>query len=86
MSKRETKKKKKNLEEIEKNPTSTKLECENEPSPEVFQEAKIFSCVEAVVRVTDDIPLLNWIPHFAMKMRTGRRWKKSVAQLEKRRP
>ena len=41
---------------------------------------KIYSCVEVVVRITDDIPLLNWIPHFAMKLKTGRRWKKSVAQ------
>ena len=35
-------------------------------------------------RITDDISLLNWIPHFAMqllnKMRTGRRWRKSMAQ------
>ena len=82
----------------------TTLECENEPSPEVFQEVKIYSCVEGVVRkvkrqyrtfkisterntsarITDHIPLLNWIPHFALrflnKMRTGRRWKKSIAQ------
>ena len=43
------------------------LEYENEPSPEVFQEVKIYSCVEVVVRITDDIPLLNWIPHFAMR-------------------
>ena len=62
----------------------TILECESEPSPEVFQDTKIHSCVLAVVRITDDIPLLNWIPRFAMrflnKMRTGRRWKKSVVQ------
>ena len=82
----------------------TTLEHENEPRPEVFQEVKIYSCVEVVVRkvkrhcrtskisaerntsarITDDIPLLNWIPHFAMrflnKMRTGRRWKKLIAQ------
>ena len=36
------------------------------------------------VRITDDISLLNWIPHFAMqclnKMRTGRRWRKPVVQ------
>ena len=36
------------------------------------------------VRITDDISLLNWIPHFAMqflnKMRTGRRWRKPMAQ------
>ena len=36
--------------------------------------------------ITDDIPLLNWIPHFARrflnKMRTGRGWKGSLAQLE----
>ena len=51
-----------------------------EPNPEVFQQVKIDSCVEVAVRITDDIPLLNWIPHFAMKMRTGRGWKKSVAQ------
>ena len=34
-----------------------------------------------IVRITDDISLLNWIPHFAMqclnKMRTGRRWRKA---------
>ena len=48
-------------------------EYENEPNPEVFQEVKTYSCVEVAVRITDDIPLLNWIPHFAMKMRTGRR-------------
>ena len=36
------------------------------------------------MRITDDISLLNWIPHFAMqflnKMRTGRRWRQSMAQ------
>ena len=32
------------------------------------------------MRITDDIPLLDWIPHFALKMRISRRWKKSVAQ------
>ena len=36
------------------------------------------------VRITDDISLLNWIPHFAMqclnKMRTGRRWRKPMVQ------
>ena len=36
------------------------------------------------VRIRDDISLLNWIPHFAMqflnKMRTGRRWRQSMAQ------
>ena len=62
----------------------TTLECENEPSPDFFQEVKICSWVEVVVRITDDIPLLNWIPHFAMrffnKKKTGRRWKKSVVQ------
>ena len=46
----------------------------------VFQEAMIHSCVEVSVRITDDIPLLNCISHFAMKTRTGRVWKKSVAQ------
>ena len=34
------------------------------------------------VRITDDIPLLNWIPHFAMqllnKIRTGRRWRRGA--------
>ena len=58
----------------------TTLECENEPSPEVFQETKIYSCA----RITDDIPLLNWIPHFERrflsKMRTCREWKESIAQ------
>ena len=62
----------------------TTLEYENEPSPEVFQEAKIYSCVGALVRITDDSPLLNWIPHFARrllgKMRTCRGWKESIAQ------
>ena len=36
------------------------------------------------VRITDDISLLNWILHFAMQflndMRTGRRWRQSMAQ------
>ena len=36
------------------------------------------------MRIKDDIPLLNWIPHFARrfmnKMRTGRGWKESIAQ------
>ena len=62
----------------------TTLEYENEPSPEVFQEVTMCSCVEVVARITDDIPLLNWIPHFARrflnKMRTGRGWKESIAQ------
>ena len=58
----------------------TTLEYENEPSPEVFQEVTIYSCVEVVVRITVDIPLLTWILHYATKMRTGRGWKKSVAQ------
>ena len=57
----------------------TTLEYENEPSPGVFQEAKIYSCAEVVVRVTDDSPLLNWIPDFSMrflkKTRTGCRGK-----------
>ena len=47
---------------------------------------KIYPSVLAVVRITDDIPLLNWIPRFAMrflnKIGTGRRWKKSVVQFE----
>ena len=82
----------------------TTLEYENEPSLEEFQEVKIYSGVEVVVRkmkrqgrtvkisaerhtsarITDDIPLLNWIPPFAMRflnlIRTGLRWNKSVAQ------
>ena len=82
----------------------TTLEYEIDTSPEVFQEVKIYSCVEVVVRkvkrqwrtfkisaerntsarITDDIPLLNWVPHFAIrflnKMRTGRGGKKSIAQ------
>ena len=62
----------------------TTLEYENEPGPEVFQEAKIYSCAEVVVRITDDSPSLNWIPHFAMqflnKTRIGCRGKKFVAQ------
>ena len=28
----------------------TTWECENEPNPEVFQEVKIYSCVEVAVR------------------------------------
>ena len=64
----------------------TTLEYENEPSPEVFQEVKIYSCVEGVARITDDIPLLNWTPHFAMKKITGRRWKKSVARFGEEEP
>ena len=42
----------------------TTLEYENEPSPEVFQEAKIHSCAEVFVRIKDDSPLLNWISPF----------------------
>ena len=65
----------------QKNADAT-LECENETSLEVFQEVKIYSCVEVVVRITEDIPLLNGIPHFAMrflnKIRNGRGWKRSV--------
>ena len=66
----------------------TTLEYENEPSPEVFQEVTIYSCVEVVVRITYDIPLLNWIPHFARrfmnKMRTGCGWKESIAAIWRR--
>ena len=62
----------------------TTLEHKNEPSPEVFQETKIHSCAEVYVRITDDSPLLNWIPHFTMrflnKTRIGCRGKESVAQ------
>ena len=58
----------------------TTLEYENEPSPEVLQEVTIYSFVVVVVRITDVIPLLNWILHFAMKMRTGRGWNESIAQ------
>ena len=62
----------------------TTLEYQNEPSPEVFQEAKIYTCEEVVVRITDDSPSLNGILHFARrflnKMRTGRGWKESIAQ------
>ena len=36
------------------------------------------------VRITDEVSLLNWIPHFAVqllnKMRTGRRWRKPMVQ------
>ena len=60
------------------------IEYDNEPSPEVLQEVTIYSCVEVVVRITDDDPLLNWILHFARrflnKMRSGRGWKESMAQ------
>ena len=42
----------------------TTLEYEQEPSMEVLQEAKIYSCAEVVVRITDDSPLLNGIPLF----------------------
>ena len=37
----------------------TTLEYENEQSPEVFQEAKIYSCAEVVVRITDESQLRN---------------------------
>ena len=50
------------------------LEHENEPSPEVLQEGKTYSCVEAVVRVTGDIPLLSWILHFAMRFLNSLQW------------
>ena len=68
----------------------TTLEYENDPSPEVFQEAKIFSCAQVVVRITDDSPLLNRNLHFAMrflnKTRIGCRGKESIngAVLEKK--
>ena len=58
----------------------TTLEYENEPSLVLFRDVPIHSYVEVVVRITDDIPLRSWIPHFATKVRTGRGWKKSVAQ------
>ena len=62
----------------------TTLEYENESSPEVFQESKIYSCAEVFVKITDDSPLLNWIPHFAMrflnKTRFGCGGKESIAQ------
>ena len=62
----------------------TTLEYENEPSPEVFQEAKIYSCVGVVVRITDGRQLLNWILHFGRrflnKMRTCREWTESIAR------
>ena len=62
----------------------TTLEYENEPSPDVLEEAKIYSCAEVVVRITDDNPLLNWIPRFAMrflnKTRIGCGGKESIAQ------
>ena len=62
----------------------TTLEYEQEPSMEVIQEAKIYSCAEVVVRITDDSPLLNWIRHFTMrflnKTRIGCRGKESIAQ------
>ena len=49
-----------------------------------LQGVTIYSRVEVVVRITDDIPLLNWISHFAMrllnKVRSGRGWKESTAQ------
>ena len=68
----------------------TTLEYENEPSPEVFQEAKIYSCAEVVVKITDDSPLLNWIPHFAMrflnKKRIGCRGKESIPQFGEEEP
>ena len=36
------------------------------------------------VRITDEVSLLNWFPHFAVqllnKMRTGRRWKEPMVQ------
>ena len=32
---------------------------------------KKHSCAEVVVRITDDSPLLRWIPHFAMRFCGG---------------
>ena len=65
----------------------TTLEYENEPRPEVFQEAKNYSCVEAVARIAEDIPLLDGILHFAMrflnKIGKGRGWKESLVQFGK---
>ena len=65
----------------------TTLEYENEPSLEVFQEVTIYPCIEVVVRITDDVPLLNWIPHFARrfmnKMRISCGWTESIAQFGK---
>ena len=50
-----------------------------------FQEAKIHSCAEVVVGITDDSPMLSWIPHFAMrflnKTRIGCRGKVSIPQI-----
>ena len=69
---------------LTKENADTTLEYENEPGLVVFQEVTIYSCVLVVVRITDNIPLLNWIPHFARrflnKMRTGRGWTESIAQ------
>ena len=41
---------------------------------------KISAECNTSVRITDDIPLLNWIPHFKMKMRTGCSGKRSIAE------
>ena len=46
---------------------ATTLEHENEPSPEVFQEAMVYSRVEVIVSITDDIPLLSWMSQFAKR-------------------
>ena len=54
-------------EEEEETKQRQRMAIMNEPSPEVFQEVTIYSCVEVVVRITDDIPLLNWIAHFARR-------------------
>ena len=48
---------------------------------------RIYAEHNTSVRITDDIPLFNWIPHFARrflnKMRKGREWKESIAHFGK---
>ena len=69
--------------EQENGSADTTLEYQNEIPP-VFQEPKIYSCAEVVVRITGDSPSLNWVLHFARRFlnntRTGRGWKESIAQ------
>ena len=76
------------------------MNVENGPSMKVFQEAtshvtvretkrqcrslRILSEHNTSVRITDEVSLLKWIPHFAVqflnKTRTGRRWRKPMVQ------
>ena len=73
--------------EQENGSADTTLEYQNEILL-VFQEANIYSCVEVVVKITGDSPLLNWIPQFAMRFLNKTRIVEGKSQLrssEKRR-